>query len=72
MIYIFQTRMMNFLSACSVPAKAVELWPGLTRGRSLLSKFIVTGCGFIIYAVVIDYFMLDYLMLASGANHVIA
>jgi hypothetical protein len=71
MIYIFQATLVTLVLACAIRAKAPRLWSSLISEHNLLGKSIATGSGFVIYAVM-NYFMLDYLMLASGANFVIA
>ena len=78
MIYVFQAILLVFLLAC-ITLSGV-LW-SISHGDEglrneinlshLLYKSAAIGGGFAIYAV-LDYAMLNYLMLLPGANYVMA
>lgn len=67
MSYMLQAVLLVFVLACAVMAEA--FWSGMRSERSLshsLAQSIVTGGGFILYAVI------DYLLIVPGAGYLMA
>jgi len=74
MIYLFQAILLVFVLACATLTEAFwswSNWSGEMRLSNLFPKVVAAGSGFVIYSLV-DYSMLDYLMLIPGVNYAIA
>ena len=73
MAYFFQLILLVAVMAFAMLIEPFWSWSNLSGDKSItsmISALVAAGSGFVLYCLV-DYSMLDYLMLVPGANYVI-